>query len=87
MRRFNRGDVFNQALGLLIHFCNESGIPAWLARGALARLCYLAAVHFIARCFASIELFVVTFKLLALARRIFVLPGCARETLRAALPA
>ena len=83
--------MFDQAVGLLVHFCHKLNILllfcAWFALSALAGLRYPAALHHIGGCPAGIELFVVAFKLLALADRAFILPGFARETLRAALPA
>jgi len=79
--------VFNQTVSLLVDFCCELGIFAWLACSAPIGLRYLAAFHFAGRCFAVIELFVVAFELLALACRSRSLARFRRETLRAALPA
>ena len=85
--------MFNQALGLPVHFCHELSIllfAAWFARRALVRLRWLAALNRVVECLVvGIELFVVAFELLMLAftRRAFILPGLVRETLRAALPA
>src|SRR5690349_4638417 len=51
MRRFDRNDVFNQTIGLLVHFCDEFGILARLACGAFDRalLLYLAALNCIGK--------------------------------------
>jgi hypothetical protein len=90
---FERRDVLNQAISLLVHFCHEPGILllpgrlcAWFTVCASARLRFLAALDGIGECLAGIELFVVALELLTFARRSFVLPGFVRGALRAALP-
>jgi hypothetical protein len=86
--------MFDQALGLPVHICQEFIVlllfGAWFARSAPVGLLWFASLNFIEKCLVSgIELFVVAFELLAVARSrwAFILPRCALETLWTALPA
>jgi len=92
---FDRNDMLNQAIGLLVHFCHELSVfplvlalvfaffscnaPVWSRR--------LAAFDDIGRCRTRLKLFVVSFELLAFACWPRIIARFRRETLGATLPA
>src|SRR5260370_28267695 len=71
VRWFDRYDMLNQAIGLLVHFCHELGVMllvfASFACNATVGSQRLATFDGIGRCRARVKLLVVAFELLAFA--------------------